>query len=69
MEKNEDIVTVSWQNGHYEVYDHKNNKTYTKMTYRGAFVDFDAYDACRIVDDIMENDEYERTKAKEKHNG
>lgn len=64
-QKNEDIVTVSWQNGHYEVYDHKNNRTYTALTYRENSVDIDAYDACRIVDDIMYNDEYDRRKAKE----
>lgn len=58
---NEDIVTISFQNGHYEVYDHRRNETTTKvMGKNGKLKDLTAWNVCRTVERIM--DSYEEEK-------
>lgn len=58
---NQDIVTVSYQNGHYEVYDHRRNETTTKVMDRfGHLKDLTAWNVCRCVERIMDSYEQER---------
>ena len=55
-----DIVTVSYQNGHYEVYDHVNNATYTKQVYpNGIIADLDSFLVCSLVEQIIREHEFE----------
>ena len=64
MPKNEDIITVSWQNGHYEVYDHINNSTWVHvmMPFNGSR-EMDSLDVCSAVETILR--EYEERKGNE----
>lgn len=55
-----DIITVSYQNGHYEVYDHRRNETTTKVMDRfGNLKDLTAWNVCRCVESIMDSYEQE----------
>ena len=54
MAKNEDIVTVSYQNGHFEVYDHTTNETWQKVMFpNGNGRDMDVLDVCALVERIV----------------
>lgn len=56
---NEDIVTVSYQNGHYEVYDHTKNETWVKTVFpNGNSSDLDASDVYELVEKIVTNYEW-----------
>lgn len=55
------IVTVSYQDGHYEVYDHTTNKKIVGVIYPdGNSRYMDAFDVCSGVEGILRN--YEDTK-------
>ena len=50
----EDVVTVSYQNGHYEVYDHTTNTTWVRVMFpNGNSRDMDTLDVCSAVERIM----------------
>ena len=56
----QDIVTVSYQNGHYEVYDHTKNETWVKTVFpNGNSRDMDTLDVCALVERIVNSYEQE----------
>lgn len=66
-DKDEHIVTVSFHNGRYEVYDHTTNTTWVRVEMRnGTSQNLDSLDVCTAVEGIMRD--YELRKYDEHKN-
>ncbi len=66
-DKDEHIVTVSFHNGRYEVYDHTTNTIWGRVEMRnGTSRELDSLDVCTAVEGIMRD--YELRKYDERKN-
>ena len=67
-DKDEHIVTVSFHNGRYEVYDHTTNTTWVRVEMRnGTSRELDSLDVCTAVEGIMRDYELRKYEERERN--